>query len=44
MAGWLVAFYGLSAFIGYLTPNLFLYIKSVLYQTIQFSMRTQFNC
>ena len=27
---WLVGFYGISAFVGYLTPNPFLYKKSVL--------------
>ena len=25
LVGWLVAFYGISTFVGYLTPNLFLY-------------------
>ena len=45
MAGWLFGFYGISTFVGYfLTPNPFLYKKSVLFQTIQFSMSTQFNC
>ena len=42
--GWLVGFYGISTFVGYLLPNLFLYEKSVLFQTIQFSMSTQINC
>ena len=35
----LVGFYGISTFVGYLTPN-----PSVLFQTIQFSMSTQFDC
>ena len=39
---WLVGFYGISTFVGYLTPNPFLF-KSVLFKTIQFSMSTQFN-
>ena len=42
MVGWLVVF-GISTFIGYLTPNPFLFKSSVLYQIIQFSMTTQFN-
>ena len=39
----LVWFYGISTFVGYLMPNPFLYKKSVLFQTIQFNMSTQFN-
>ena len=39
---WLVGFYGISTFVGYLTPNPFLY--KFLFQTIQFSMNTQFSC
>ena len=39
---WLVGFYGISTFVGYLMPNPFLYKYSVLFQTIQFSMSTQF--
>ena len=35
-------FYGISTFVGYLTPNPFLCKLSVLFQTIQFSMSTQF--
>ena len=35
-------FYGISTFVGYLTPNPFLCKKSVLFQTIQFSVSTQF--
>ena len=42
--GWLVGFYGISTFVGYLTPNPFLGKYSVLFQTIQFSMNLQFNC
>ena len=41
---WFVGFYGISTFVGYLTPNPFLCKLSVLFQTIQFSMSTQFNC
>ena len=41
---WLVGFYGISTFVGYLTPNPFLYTWSILFQTIQFSINTQFNC
>ena len=40
---WLVVwFYGISTFWGYLMPSLFLY-KSVLFQTIQFSISTHFS-
>ena len=42
--GWLVGFYGISTFVGYLMPNPFLCKWSVLLQTIQFSMSSQFNC
>ena len=42
--GWLVGFYGISTSVGYLTPNPFLYEYSVLFQSIQFSRSTQFNC
>ena len=31
-------------FVGYLMPNPLSYKKSFLFQTIQFSMSTQFNC
>ena len=41
---WFVGFYGISTFVGYLTPNPFLYKQSVLFQTIQFSISTQFYC
>ena len=40
---WLVGFYGISTFVGYLTPNPFL-SKILLFQTIQFSISTQFKC
>ena len=40
MIGWLFGFYGISTFVGYLMPNPFL----CKFQTIQFSMSTQFNC
>ena len=39
-----VGFYGISTFVGYLTPNPFLCKLSVLLKTIQFSISTQFNC
>ena len=39
---WLFGFYGISAFVAYLMPNPFLYKQSVLFQTIQFSISTQF--
>ena len=42
LVGWL-GFYGISTFVGYLTSNPFLYKSSILFQTIQFSMITQFN-
>ena len=42
--GWLVGFYGISTFVGYLTQNPFLCKYSVLFQTICFNMSTQFNC
>ena len=41
---WLFGFYGIPTFVSYLMPNPFLCNKSVLFQTIQFSMSTQFNC
>ncbi len=44
MVGWFGGFYGISAFVGYFMPNTFLQKQSVLFQTIQFSMSTQFNC
>ena len=39
----LVWFYGISTIVGYLMPNPFLYIKTVLFQTIQFCISTQFS-
>ena len=41
---WLFGFHGLSSFVGYLMLNPFLYKKTVLFQTIQFNISTQFNC
>ena len=41
--GWSVGFYGISTFVGYLTPNPF-FLQIVLFQTILFSISTQFNC
>ena len=38
----LFVFYGILTFIGYLTPNPFLYTWTILFQTIQFSISTQF--
>ena len=39
----LVGFYGTSTIVGYLMRNPFLYILTVLFQTIQFSISTQFS-
>ena len=39
----LLGLFGISTFVGYLTPNPFLSKYSVLFKTIQFSMSTQFN-
>ena len=44
LVGWFVGFYAISTFVGYLTPNPFLYRYSFLFKTIQFSISTQFNC
>ena len=45
---WFVWFYGISTFVGYLTPNQFLcYLHknwSVLLKTVQLSISTQFDC
>ena len=41
---WLVGFYGILTFVGYLMPNPFLWKYSVLFQTVQFNMSSQFNC
>ena len=38
--GWMVGFYGISTFVGYLAQNPFIYKYSVLFKTIQFSMST----
>ena len=43
IVGWLVGFYGISTFVGYLMQNPLLYKGSVLFETIQFSMSIQFN-
>ena len=42
--GWVFGFYGISTIVDYLMPNPFLYKLTVLFQTIQFSIITQFNC
>ena len=39
----LFGFYGISTFVGYLMPNLFLYKQTVLFQAIQFSISTKFT-
>ena len=39
----LVWFYGMSTIVGYLMPNLFLYIWIVLFRTIQFSISTKYS-
>ena len=39
----LVWLYGISTIVGYLMPNLFLYISTVIFQTIQFSRSAQFS-
>ena len=39
----LVWFYGISTIVGYLMPNPFLYISTVLFQTFQFSISMQFK-
>ena len=39
----LFGFFGISTFVGYLMPNPFSYKYTVLFQTIQFSISTQFN-
>ena len=40
----LFGFYGILTFVGYLIPNPFLWKWTVLFQTIQFCISTQFNC
>ena len=42
VVGWLVGFYGISTYVGYLMPDPFLFKLSVLFQTIYLSMSTQF--
>ena len=39
----LLWFYGTSIIVGYLITNPFSYIQTVLFQTIQFSISTQFS-
>ena len=39
----LVWFYVISIILGYLMPNPFLYINTVAFQTIQFSISSQFS-
>ena len=34
----------MSTFIGFLMPNAFLFEQTVLFQTMQFSISTRFNC
>ena len=41
---YMVWFGGISTIVVYLMPNQFLYIKTVLFQTIQFSISTPFSC
>ena len=41
---WLVGFYDISTIVRYLMPNPFLCIQIVLFQTIQFTINTQFKC
>ena len=38
-----VWFYGISTIVGYLMPSPFLYVKTVLFHTIQFSISIQFS-
>ena len=40
----LIQFYGISTIVGYLMPIPFLYIYTVLFQTIHFSISTQYKC
>ena len=40
--GWLVGFYDISTFVGYLTPNP-IFMQIVQFRAIQFSMSTEFN-
>ena len=43
LVGWLFGFYGISTFVGYLMPNP-IFMKIILFQTIQFSISMQFKC
>ena len=42
MVGWFIGFYGISTFVGYLTPNPFLCKYSALFKTIQFNGQKHF--
>ena len=44
LVGWLDAFHAKLNLIGYLMTNSLLFKYAVLFQTIQFTMSTQFNC
>ena len=39
----LLTFHGMSTFVANLMPNLFSYIKTILFQPIQFNISTQFS-
>ena len=39
----LFGIYGILTIVGYLIPDLFLYIQTVLFQTMQYSISMQFN-
>ena len=41
--GWLVGFYGISTFVVFFNAKS-IFMKIVLFQTIQFSINTQFKC
>ena len=43
MVSWLVGIYGISTFVGNFNAKS-IFIKIVLFQTIQFSISTQFKC
>ena len=43
MFGYLFGFYAISILVGYLMPNPFLYNQTILFQTIQLGISTQFN-
>ena len=44
LVGWLVGFYGISTFVGYVMPNPFLLKQIVLFKTNQFSISKEINC